>query len=179
MTLANGISLARLALAPVISWCLLHSAFRTGFCLLVIGGFSDLLDGFVARLFHNQTTLGQYLDPIADKVLLTITFVTLGVLGVTPWWLIALVLTRDMSLLIGAGILMHQVNARRLRPRLLSKINTFVQVFYVGALMFDLAYVRLDFLPFLMYTAALTTILSGLDYAHMAWNLGRVHGPKR
>lgn len=139
------------------------------FVIFVISGISDALDGLIAKQFNAVTRLGKYLDPLADKILLVSIYVTLGVKADIPIWLVLLVVSRD--LLIVGGILFSYLMEVfvKIKPSRISKVNTFVQILLAsvvlgaGAFELELGYV----IPVIVYTVAVTTILSGYDYLRM------------
>src|SRR6516225_9243702 len=96
--------------------------------VFVIAGFSDGLDGQLARTLHQQTLLGQYLDPIADKLLLSTMFLVLSILHKIPWKFTVLVFSRDISILAASAVLFVFAGLRDFRPSIFGKANTFAQV---------------------------------------------------
>jgi len=101
----------------------------------VVAGFSDGLDGLLARRLHQQTLLGQYLDPIADKLLLSTMFLVLSILHRIPWKFTVLVFSRDISILAASAVLFAIAGLRNFRPSIFGKANTFSQI---GAVFFVL-----------------------------------------
>jgi cardiolipin synthase (CMP-forming) len=103
-TIPNAISVARLIGVPVFLWLVLGVQTTAGdwwaVGLLMVSGFSDWLDGKIARALNQQTRLGQILDPAADRLYIVATIVALAVRGIIPWWLVALLAARE--LLMGA-----------------------------------------------------------------------------
>ena len=184
MTLPNYISVARLLLVPVLVWALIHGAFVTAFAVFVVAGLSDAADGAIARRFKLQSSLGTYLDPLADKALLDAIFIGLGVLGRLPDWLVVAVVSRD--LLIVAAVLLSYVMDQpvTVRPILVSKMTTLFQIVLAGTALAEPAF-RLDLVPWidvLIATTALLTVLSAATYLlnwlrHMAAGDGGPNGP--
>jgi cardiolipin synthase len=135
--------------------------------LFVLAGLSDGLDGLLARTLKQQTTLGQYLDPIADKLLLSTMFLVLSILHKIPWKFTVLVFSRDISILCASAVLYAIAGLRDFRPSIFGKANTFAQVaavFFV--LLFEVdpsRWVWIARLTFLRATFAFT-IISGLHY---------------
>jgi cardiolipin synthase len=134
--------------------------------LFVIAGLTDGIDGFLARHYDWRTEIGAWLDPLADKALLVSIFVTLGIFGHLPTWLVILVVSRDV-LIIGAIVLSWMMERPvRVKPLLVSKINTAAQILLATLVLanfgFDLGLSGL--VQFLIYTIAATTILSALAY---------------
>ena len=170
MNVPNLISVARLLLVPLLVWALIHGAFVTAFAVFVLAGLSDALDGLIARQFGLQTSLGTYLDPLADKALLGAIFIGLGVLGRLPDWLVVAVVSRD--LLIVAAVLLSYVMGQpvTVRPIAVSKLTTLAQILLAGTALAEPAF-QLDLglvLDVLIGLTALLTILSAATYL-LAW----------
>jgi cardiolipin synthase (CMP-forming) len=166
----NQLTLARMAFLPFIVNKLLDHHFRGALILFLIAGLSDGLDGLLARRLHQQTLLGQYLDPIADKMLLSTVFLVLSVVGKIPWKFTVLVFSRDVCILLVSGVLYTIAGLRDFRPSIFGKLNTLAQVAAVVFVMFlevhPAAWVRFTRRFFLSATFALT-ILSGLHYVYL------------
>ncbi len=130
--LPNIISLLRLLLVPLIIGFVANEQWQFALYGFMIAGISDAVDGYIARHYDLRTELGSYLDPLADKALLVSMFVTLGLLGLFPFWLVTLVVTRDV--LIVGGILLAWLlgSPLAMRPAKLSKLNTVGQILLVG-----------------------------------------------
>ena len=166
MNLPNLISLGRLLAVPVAVWLVLSGEFTAAFWLFVLAGVSDGVDGYLAKRFNQRTEIGALLDPIADKALLVSIFVTLGLAGHLPAWLVILAVFRDL-LIIGGFLLGRLIGIEtRSRPLLISKINTGMQILLAA---YTLARLGLGFEdtgvgPALVYAVATTTVLSGAGY---------------
>lgn len=170
ITWPNLISMARLVSVPVIAWLLMSHYVVAAFIVCVLAGLSDMLDGFVARWLKTPSTVGAYLDPLADKALLVGMFVLLGYMNEVPFWLVLLVVFRDV-LIIGGTILLFMFNKSfEVNPLLISKLNTLLQI---GMVVWILAVMAFNLsIPYVsdlfMYSVTATTILSGLSYM-MVW----------
>jgi cardiolipin synthase len=124
----NQLTLLRMVFLPFIVNSLLDNHYRTAMILFVLAGLSDGLDGFLARTLHQQSMLGQYLDPIADKLLLSTMFMVLSILHKIPWKFTVLVFSRDVSIL-GVGTVLYAIaGLRDFRPSIFGKANTLAQV---------------------------------------------------
>ena len=131
MNLPNIITISRLLLTPYIVWLILSESYVLGFIFFLISGVSDALDGFIAKRFNQQTLLGSYLDPIADKFLIVSSIVLLGYNGYVPIWLIIIIVSRDIAI-FGAVIISWMLGTNlRIEPLIISKVNTFLQIFYI------------------------------------------------
>ena len=132
MTIPNFISIARLLIVPAIVYLMMIDRFAAAGLLFVLAGISDAVDGFIAKRFAAASELGAYLDPIADKALLMSVFVTFGLKGSLPLWLIMLVVSRDI-LIIGAVMLAWVMgHPIRVQPLMVSKFNTAAQIILVA-----------------------------------------------
>jgi cardiolipin synthase len=164
MGLANWLTMLRIVLIPVVVSLLVYR--RPGAALLVfcVAAVTDLLDGWVARRRGLQSRLGAFLDPVADKLLLTACFMTLTYLKALPFWITALVVTRDVMQVVGA-LLLQMVGARiEPRPTWAGKMATFFQVLTVLGGLLALS-MRWRFSPNpVLWLAALFTIVSFLQY---------------
>jgi cardiolipin synthase len=161
----NLITALRLVLAVPLVWLLAEGRYAAAMCLFAVMGVSDAVDGFLAKRYRWHSTLGKYMDPLADKVMLVSTYLTLGWLGALPGWLVALIILRDVVIVAGA-IAYHFVTHRlEMSPTLLSKVNTGAQVALAVAVIFD------QFLPIpesltvaLIALVVCTTVTSGAHY---------------
>ncbi len=168
MGLANWLTVLRIVLIPLFVLLLLYK--RPGLALVVFASaaLTDLLDGYVARRRGSQTRLGAFLDPMADKLLLTAAFVTLTHLRVLPAWITVVVISRDVILMMGA-LLIHMLGGRIYpRPTWAGKAATFFQILAVLAGMMA-RYFRpwgpnALVLSSFVWLAAIFTIVSGLQY---------------
>ena len=166
ITIPNMITIGRLVLVPMVVWAISDDRHALAFWLFLIAGVSDGIDGWIARRWHLRSTLGAYLDPIADKSLLVSIYVTLGIEGVLPRWLVIVVVSRD--LLIVGGIILSWVmgKAVEVRPIFVSKANTTVQIGFAAAILAARAF-GLDLggaADIGVLVVALLTVASGAAY---------------
>ena len=127
-TAPNQLTLLRMVFVPFTVIELVEGRYFWALALFVIAGFSDGLDGLLARKLHQQTLLGQYLDPIADKLLLSTMFLVLSILHKIPWKFTVLVFSRDISILAASAVLFAIAGLRDFRPSIFGKANTFSQI---------------------------------------------------
>jgi cardiolipin synthase len=172
LNLPNLITLGRLLSVPLAVWLIIEARYGVAFWIFVGAGISDALDGYIAKRFDRRTRLGALLDPIADKALLVGVYVTLGIAGQLPHWLVILVVLRDVLILGGFALIQATTAPQHLGPLFVSKVNTSVQIALVG---FVLARLGLGIdegtvTAILIAAAALTTVLSGLSYL-LRWAL--------
>jgi cardiolipin synthase len=164
--LANSLTLARLLLAPVVVWAIVARQFGAALAVLLVAGVTDVLDGLAARRFGGATRVGAYLDPIADKLLLSASYVALGAAGLVPWWLVILIFGRDILILAMAGLALAFTKNREFPPSVWGKISTLCQIAAAVAVLSDGAFpgLRAPLDP-VFWTAAATTAWSGAAYA--------------
>jgi cardiolipin synthase len=125
----NLLTLSRLFIIPFLVIAILDGRYTLAFSLFVLAGFSDGFDGLLARWLSQRTTLGQYLDPIADKLLLSTLFLVLTHMNLVPRYVTVLVFSRDFGILLISTLLFATGTLRDFRPSLLGKLNTVVQIF--------------------------------------------------
>lgn len=139
MTIPNIITLLRFLLVPAVIYAILEERMGWALVCFVIAGVSDAVDGFIARNFDQRSELGAYLDPMADKLLLVSVFVVLGFMAELPLWLVLAVVSRD-ALIVGGVLLANLMgNPVEMRPLMVSKANTAVQIVLAAVVLFDLA----------------------------------------
>jgi cardiolipin synthase (CMP-forming) len=128
LSIPNLVTLVRILLVPIVVWAITSGEMQIAFLLFVGAGVSDAIDGFVAKRFHMTSELGAYLDPLADKALIVSIYVSLGIAGKLPLFLVILVVSRDI-MIIGAFMLAWLVGKpMAARPLMVSKINTVAQI---------------------------------------------------
>jgi cardiolipin synthase (CMP-forming) len=128
LTAPNQLTLLRMMFLPFIVIKLVEGHYSVALTLFVLAGLSDGLDGLLARTLKQQTVLGQYLDPIADKLLLSTMFMVLSILHKIPWKFTVVVFSRDISILFASAVLYAIAGLRDFRPSIFGKANTFAQV---------------------------------------------------
>ncbi len=162
----NLISFARIALVPPIVYALLGGDYVLSLWLFLIAGISDGLDGFLAKRFGWQSDFGGKLDPAADKLLLLSCYFVLGWIGLLPWWLVGLVFLRDIVIVVGWIAYNRRIQRISAQPMLISKVNTFVQIVLVLAVVANQVGPFLDtgLLLALLILVAVTTAWSGVAY---------------
>ena len=163
----NFLSLLRIILVPAVVIFLIQGSFLKALIFIAISGITDALDGFLARILNQQTTIGSYLDPIADKALLVSCFLALSILDIIPGWLTVIVISRDCIILFGISILYMMEIHFEIHPAFVSKVTTVLQIFTVlWALSFQCLPGKFDYMwiMLLYWFTALFTIISGLNY---------------
>jgi cardiolipin synthase len=170
-TAPNLLSLLRICLAPLLVTAILDNHYALSLGLFVAAGLTDLLDGLLARLLKQRTMLGQYLDPVADKLLLSTLFLVFTYKDLVPARVTALVFGRDVGILMVAAILYAAAGRREFRPSIFGKANTVAQVLAVGVvLLHQLITVQwvVDFRLVALDATMALTVVSGLHYAWIA-----------
>jgi cardiolipin synthase len=153
-TIPNLITLGRILLVPVVVWAIASNAMWVAFVLFLAAGVSDAVDGFLAKRFDMTSELGAYLDPLADKALIVSIYLTLGINGEIPRWLVILVVSRDILIVGGIMLSWLMGNPLKIRPLLVSKLNTVAQIVF--------ACVVLGSLGFHYHVPVLRLVLMGL-----------------
>jgi cardiolipin synthase len=170
--LPNLLTFFRLLLLPPVVLLLLNHRYDAALLVFAVAGFSDALDGYLAKRYHWTSRLGALLDPLADKLMLVSGFVTLAWLGLIPPWLVVLIILRDVVIVSGAIVYHMRIEKLEAAPSLVSKLNTFAQILLILAVMFSQAIRQLPafWMDALIYTVLVTTLWSGFDYV---WTWGR------
>lgn len=183
-TVPNLLSLLRMGLVPLFIIAVLDGESGEALGIFVVAGITDALDGFLARLWRQQSLLGTYLDPIADKLLLMTAYVMLAIPdqhpGVTiPVWVTVLVLARDVVIVIVALILHLALGVKRFPPTRISKLTTVVQVVTIGLVLLSGLLPSVDLVAegSILVTAALT-VASGVNYIQYANHLAEGAPPR-
>jgi cardiolipin synthase len=174
----NLISVMRILLTLPIMWLLFEQAYSYALLLFALAGFSDGLDGYLAKRYGWQSHLGGLLDPLADKALLMSSFLVLGGLGLIPVWLVILVIFRDLTIVGGALYYHFSVEEVDADPSLISKLNTLLQIMLVLLVVTDAGPFPLPDLVLwiLIWGTGLTTLSSGILYVWVWSNKARKKG---
>ena len=179
LTAPNQLTLLRMIFLPFIVINVVKQDFKWALALFVLAGLSDGLDGLLARTLHQQTVLGQYLDPIADKLLMSTMFLVLSIEHQIPWKYTVVVFSRDISILLISGVLFMIAGLRNFRPSIFGKANTCAQIgaiFFV--LLLQVATRRWVWITatVLLRATFIFTIVSALHYAFLVQHRLREHG---
>jgi cardiolipin synthase len=172
----NAITGVRMALAAPLAWLILDGERGAALALALAAGFSDALDGLLAKRMGWQSRLGGLIDPMADKLMLLAAFLSLGLVGEVPAWLVWLVVGRDVVIVLGAVAYHNLIGPLQARPSAISKLTTLLQIVLVLALLVD----GLDAVALptalttgLVVATAIVTAASGLHYV-LVWS-GKTH----
>ncbi len=158
-TVPNQITFLRLGFLPFFLILMSYEKYKWALLVLVIAGFSDGIDGLIARKFNQRSSLGAYLDPIADKLLLSSSFIVLAFKMQIAWWLTILILSRDLLILTVAVVIILASGYRPFPPSIYGKFTTFFQIILVFAVVLAAAYPQL---PLALLKRVLIDVVSAL-----------------
>jgi cardiolipin synthase len=167
MNIPNFLSLLRIILVPVFIIFLIQESYTNALLTFVLAGLTDIFDGLLARALNCQTKLGAFIDPMADKLLLASSFVSLSVVGLIPSWLTVIVISRDFIIVLGMVILSMMSIIYEIKPAFISKVTT---AFQLATIFFALLYkaithdISYNWIISLFWLTALFTVISGLIY---------------
>jgi cardiolipin synthase len=181
LTVANQLTLLRMGLAPLLVVLVLQGAMAWALAVFVVAGLTDLLDGLIARLGRQQTTLGAMLDPVADKVLMTSAFIALtwgGSAVRVPVWLTVVILSRDAIIIVSVAIVNLTLGRRIFYPSLLGKLCTVSQLLTVGLVLLANVAGGGAMLRHLFTATLVLTVASALHYVYLASTRGPGRPPE-
>ncbi len=161
LTFPNFFSFARIVLIVPFIFFLTRHDYDLAFWIYLAAGLTDALDGALARLLHQHSLVGAYLDPTADKLFMTASFLSLAILQLLPVWLVVLVILRDVIIVVGLIILRVNARSPEIRPSLLSKGTTLFQLMTIGAAVLLRSG---TFEQVLIILTTISTVISGLQY---------------
>lgn len=170
-TVANQITTLRLIFVPLFAILTIDGRYGGALAVLALAAASDVVDGQIARRFHQKSSLGMALDPAADKLLMTTAYLVLSFRGALPWWLTIIVLTRDAGIVVTALLISLVSGYRPLPPTLLGKACTATQVAAVLAAISERAHVGFvspEVVLGFVYLAGVLTVVSGIHYLIIA-----------
>jgi cardiolipin synthase len=167
-TVPNQITLLRLGFLPFFLIFISYEHYKWALLVLVLAGLSDGVDGLLARQLNQRSSLGAYLDPIADKLLLSSSFVILAFKKKIAWWITIFILSRDTLILVVAVVIILISGYRPFPPSVLGKLTTMFEIILVFAIVFESAYPNPPLASLnlvLMYSVSALAILSGFQYS--------------
>lgn len=168
MNLPNTLTLTRVLMIPLFVILIINKHLGWALITFIIAGVTDGIDGLIARITHQRTELGAYLDPIADKLLLFSAFITLAIVEIIPSWLVVIVITRDVIILVGFLVMLLTGYHPKINPSLLSKMTTAFQIITIVLVLFDGYYPAFKHLSVIaVYGTAVLTVLSGSHYIYI------------
>lgn len=170
LNLPNTLTLIRILTIPFFIGFLAYHRYLEALIVFAVGGITDFLDGLAARRMNQQTALGAYLDPVADKLLVITSFIMLGMIGGIPVWLAVLVVARDVLIVIGFVIIYVLVEERpQVKPTRVGKWSTTFQLLTLAlalTLLYDPNLFSVRVVEVFIAATALTTMLSGCQYLY-------------
>lgn len=180
ITLPNLLTMFRMVLIPVFVSLLFYQKFGWALAVFLLAGLTDGLDGLFARRFNQKSQLGTILDPIADKLLLTTSFIVLSLKQISPvtrhfpvpFWVTTAVISRDVFIIVGAAAINIVTGFRGFRPSWLGKVNTTVQILAIAAILVAAIFPALSgYLPTVYTTVFAFALFSGIHYVFFASRL--------
>jgi len=170
LNLPNFLTLIRIATIPLFLVLLFSRFYTEALVVFIVGAITDALDGPVARFTNQQTPLGAYLDPLADKLLIVSSAIVLGIMGEVPAWLTILIVSRDLIIILGyVAIYFFSQERMEVRPSRMGKLNTLLQLSMVTAVLISLhdsRLVEVQLLYYLFLLTGVTTFISGFQYGY-------------
>jgi cardiolipin synthase len=166
MSLPNIITIARMLAVPLIVWLIISGQMVPAFVVFIAAGLSDAVDGFIAKRYNASTSLGAYLDPLADKLLLVSIYISLGYLDILPTWLVILVTSRDFMIVGGLLLAWFLERPMEIQPLFVSKANTAGQIVLAGVALGlpGLGYPAQDLILWGAFAVGILTVGSGAIY---------------
>ncbi len=172
INIPNILTVLRILTTPLFVILLIRDLHGYALLLFVLAGVSDGLDGLIARMFNQRSDLGAVLDPIADKLLLTAAYLSLGILKDIPGWLAVVVISRDVVIVTGIAVLTFSGIHFDIRPTLISKWTTVVQILTVAVTLLDLQFqCAASVWRLLCWATAGMTVASGLHYTYIGLHI--------
>lgn len=163
MNLPNLLTIFRILLVPIFVIFVIHNDFSVALIIFITAGITDGLDGLLARALNQKTTIGAYLDPIADKMLLVSAYVSLTIKGMLPGWLSVVVVSRDVIILSGIAVIFLMGKGLDIKPSISSKLTTVFQILTIIGILYPFSTRHFQFF---MTATAVFTVLSGLQYMY-------------
>lgn len=162
----NALTVLRCLLVAPVAWFIYQQQFLAALITFGFAGFTDGLDGFLARRYQWQSYLGAILDPIADKLLMTVSYIVLTVIGIIPGWLMLTVVIRDVVIILGASVFRWLHGPYMMSPSKAGKLSTFLQILLVLWLLLDQAFslAGQTISDALIWLTLVVTLYSGLEY---------------
>ena len=173
----NLLTLARIGMVPWLVVLLQQQDYLLSLIVFAVAGISDGIDGYIAKKYNAITKLGSILDPLADKALLVSSYVMLSIMQIVPFWLVVTVVFRDVIIVVGYLIMEIFFGEVTMKPLMVSKVNTFVQIAYIVLVLISLAWaVELDqILLVFAYFVFFTSVVSGAAYVYI-WSVKTTQG---
>ena len=165
MNIPNALSLLRVFMVAPFLVAVIYSQFPLALIICATAGFTDFLDGYLARRLKQKSVLGSFLDPLGDRLLSTVAFISLSVQGLLPPWLAVTVVAKDLYVVIGAAILYSSGNLTVAVPSFWGKLSTLLQIIAIGiALLSAFCSISIVLLDSLFAVTGLVTAIACFHY---------------
>jgi len=172
LNLPNLITIGRILLVPVVVWAIASREMQIAFLVFLIAGVSDAVDGFLAKRLGMTSDLGAHLDPLADKVLIVSIYIALGITEAIPRWIVILVVSRDILIVGGVMLAWFLGKPIRVRPVLVSKLNTVAQIVFACLVLASLAFdVAFDLAQYVIMSIVAALTLASVVFYVREWVL--------
>ena len=176
-TVPNQITLLRLGFLPVFLTLIAYQRYRWALLVLVVAGLSDAVDGLLARKLNQHSSLGAYLDPIADKLLLSSSFIILAYKTRIAWWTTIIVISRDILMLTVATVIILISGYRPFPPSILGKLTTFFEIVLVFSVVLTAAYPQFHWRLLHNTLVDIVTFCAAASALHYSFLVTRHHPP--
>ncbi|MEW5801859.1 MAG: CDP-diacylglycerol--glycerol-3-phosphate 3-phosphatidyltransferase [bacterium] len=172
MNAANKLTLFRILLIPFFVILLIYDYIAGALFIFGLASASDAMDGFIARTWNQKTRLGSFLDPMADKALLSASFVTLAILHFVPCWLAVITISRDLIIVLGALIVYILTGNVNFSPTLLGKTTTAVQILTILTVLLSHQFQKIRLcMPLFIWLTCICTAASGFQYLYIGMEM--------
>jgi cardiolipin synthase len=176
-TVPNQITLLRLGFLPIFLTLIAYQRYRWALLVLVVAGLSDAIDGLLARRLNQRSSLGAYLDPIADKLLLSSSFIILAYKTRIAWWTTIIVISRDILMLTVATVIILISGYRPFPPSILGKLTTFFEILLVFTVVLTAAYPQFHSRLLHNTLVDIVTFCAAASALHYSFLVTRHHPP--
>lgn len=174
LNIPNTLTIARIILIPVFVTSIVYKRYNYAFYLFIVAALTDIFDGLFARLKNQKTSLGMFLDPLADKFLIVTAFITLSTYGWIPKWLAITVISRDIIVVTGWFLLYLVTGVLRVEPSVLGRTTIWMQSIFIAYVLVDMNFLSLPGIyPVLQWITAGFTIISGIHYIYRGLKITR------
>ena len=172
LNIPNTLTIGRIVIIPVFLTAIIYKRYDYAFYLFIIAAMTDMFDGLFARLKDQRTSLGMFLDPLADKFLIVTSIIILSVYGWIPKWLAITVISRDIIVVIGWFLVYLVSGTAKVEPSLLGRATIWVQSVFIAYVLMNMTFLSLPAVyPVLQWITAGITIISGLHYIYRGLKL--------
>jgi len=172
LNIPNTLTIGRIIIIPVFLTAVIYKRYDYAFYLFIVAAITDVFDGLFARLKDQRTSLGTFLDPLADKFLIVTSIIILSVYGWIPKWLAVTVISRDIIVVTGWFLLYLVTGKAKVEPSLPGRTTIWVQSVFIAYVLMDMTFLSLPAVyPVLLWLTAGITIISGLHYIYRGLKL--------